>query len=130
MSTNFRDSILIGAALITILGCGFGLGRLSHEQPALAPIVEADSLSQETLKGLRSSLDLTPEQEKHIAPELSQLTGRILDSRRETLLKYYESLLQFHKDIAPKLNPRQREILDANRRLLEQERDNRFTQQI
>jgi len=129
MKTTLRDSILIGAALITILASGFGLGRLSPRESAPAPTVPVDKLSDEVLSSLRSSLDLTPEQEKEIAPELDKLTTRVLDSRQQALIQYYESLLNFHGEIAPKLNPRQQKILEANRELLQREYSNRFTPQ-
>jgi len=129
MKTTLRDSILIGAALITILASGFGLGRLSPRESAPAPTVPVDNLSEEVLASLRSSLNLTPEQEIEIAPELENLTTQVLDSRQQALIQYYESLLNFHGEIATKLNLRQQKILEANRKLLQQEFSNRFNPQ-
>lgn len=129
MKTTLRDSILIGAALITILASGFGLGRLSPRESAPAPTVPIDNLSEEVLASLRSSLNLTPEQETEIAPELEKLTTVVLDSRQEALVKYYDSLLNFHGEIATKLNQRQQKILEANRKLLQQEFSDRFNPQ-
>ena len=129
MKTTLRDSILIGAALITILASGFGLGRLSPRESAPAPTVPVDNLSEEVLASLRSSLNLTPEQETEIAPELEKLVTLVLDSRQEALIQYYESLLNFHGEIATKLNLRQQKILEANRKLLLQEFSNRFNPQ-
>jgi hypothetical protein len=129
MKTTLRDSILVGAALITILASGFGLGRLSPRESTPAPTVPVANLSEEVLASLRSSLDLTPEQEIEIAPELEKLTTLVLDSRQQALIKYYESLLNFHGEIATKLNPRQRKILEANRKLLQREFSNRFSPQ-
>jgi hypothetical protein len=129
MKTTLRDSILVGAALITILASGFGLGRLSPRESAPAPTVPVANLSEEVLASLRSSLDLTPEQETEIAPELENLTTLVLDSRRQALIEYYENLLNFHGEIATKLNPRQQKILEANRKLLQREFSNRFNPQ-
>lgn len=129
MKTTLRDSILVGAALITILASGFGLGRLSPRESAPAPTVPVDNLSEEVLASLRSSLNLTPEQEIEIAPELENLTTLVLDSRQQALIQYYESLLNFHGEIATKLNLRQKKILEANRKLLQQEFSNRFNPQ-
>ena len=129
MKTTLRDSILVGAALITILASGFGLGRLSPRESAPAPTVPVANLSEEVLDRLRSSLDLTPEQETEIAPELEKLTTLVLDSRQQALIEYYESLLNFHGEIATKLNPRQQKILEANRKLLQREFSNRFNPQ-
>jgi len=129
MKTTLRDSILVGAALITILASGFGLGRLSPRESAPAPTVPVDNLSEEVLASLRSSLNLTPEQEIEIAPELENLTTLVLDSRQQALIQYYESLLNFHGEIATKLNLRQQKILEANRKLLQQEFSNRFNPQ-
>lgn len=129
MKTTLRDSILVGAALITILASGFGLGRLSPRESAQAPTVPVANLSEEVLASLRSSLDLTPEQETEIAPELEKLTTLVLDSRQQALIEYYESLLNFHGEIATKLNLRQQKILEANRKLLQQEFSNRFNPQ-
>jgi len=136
MKTTLRDSILVGAALITILASGFGLGRLSPRESAPAPTVSAPAptvpvanLSEEVLASLRSSLDLTPEQETEIAPELENLTTLVLDSRQQALIEYYEHLLNFHGEIATKLNPRQQKILEANRKLLQREFSNRFNPQ-
>ena len=129
MKTTLRDSILIGAALITILASGFGLGRLSPRESAPAPTVPVDNLSEEVLASLRSSLNLTPEQETEIAPELENLTTLVLDSRQQALIKYYENLLNFHSEIATKLNLRQQKILEANRKLLQQEFSDRFNPQ-
>mgnify|MGYP000272311398 FL=1 len=129
MKTTLRDSILVGAALITILASGFGLGRLSPRESAPAPTVPVDNLSEEVLASLRSSLDLTPEQETEIAPELENLTTLVLDSRQQALIEYYENLLNFHGEIATKLNPRQQKILEANRKLLQREFSNRFNPQ-
>ena len=129
MKTTLRDSILVGAALITILASGFGLGRLSPRESAPAPTVPVANLSEEVLASLRSSLDLTPEQETEIAPELEKLTTLVLDSRQQALIEYYESLLNFHGEIATKLNLRQQKILEANRKLLQQEFSNRFNPQ-
>ena len=129
MKTTLRDSILIGAALITILASGFGLGRLSPRESAPAPTVPVDNLSEEVLASLRSSLNLTPEQETEIAPELEKLTTLVLDSRQEALIQYYESLLNFHGEIASKLNLRQQKILEANRKLLQREFSDRFNPQ-
>ncbi len=129
MKTTLRDSILVGAALITILASGFGLGRLSPRESAPAPTVPVTNLSEEVLTSLRSSLDLTPEQETEIAPELEKLTTLVLDSRQQALIEYYESLLNFHGEIATKLNLRQQKILEANRKLLQQEFSNRFNPQ-
>jgi len=129
MKTTLRDSILIGAALITILASGFGLGRLSPRESAPAPTVPVDNLSEEVLASLRSSLNLTPEQETEIAPELENLTTLVLDSRQQALIKYYESLLNFHSEIATKLNLRQQKILEANRKLLQREFSDRFNPQ-
>ena len=127
MKTSLRDSLLIAAALFTILGCGFGLGRLApQDPPPLAPISPADTLGSEVLTSLRQSLDLTAEQEKAIAPELDQLSTGILDSRQQALLEYYQALLHFHEEISPKLSPRQQSLLEANRRLLEKEFQSRF----
>ena len=108
---------------------GFGLGRLSTHESAPAPNVPIDNLSEEILASLRSSLDLTPEQETKIAPELENLTTLVLDSRRQALIQYYESLLNFHGEIATKLNQRQKKILEANRKLLQREFSNRFNPQ-
>ena len=129
MKTTLRESILIGAALITILASGFGLGRLSPRESAPAPTVPVDNLSEEVLASLRSSLNLTSEQETEIAPELEKLTTLVLDSRQEALIQYYESLLNFHGEIATKLNLRQQKILEANRKLLQQEFSDRFNPQ-
>lgn len=129
MKTTLRESILIGAAIITILASGFGLGRLSPRESAPAPTVPVDNLSEEVLASLRSSLNLTPEQETEIAPELEKLTTLVLDSRQEALIQYYESLLNFHGEIATKLNLRQQKILEANRKLLQQEFSDRFNPQ-
>lgn len=129
MKTTLRDSILVGTALITILASGFGLGRLSPRESAPAPTVPVANLSEEVLASLRSSLDLTPEQETEIAPELEKLTTLVLDSRQQALIEYYESLLNFHGEIATKLNLRQQKILEANRKLLQQEFSNRFNPQ-
>jgi len=129
MKTTLRDSILVGAALITILASGFGLGRLSPRESAPAPTVPVANLSEEVLASLRSSLDLTPEQETEIAPELENLTTLVLDSRQQALIEYYEHLLNFHGEIATKLNPRQQKILEANRKLLQREFSNRFNPQ-
>ncbi len=129
MKTTLRDSILVGAALITILASGFGLGRLSPRESAPAPTVPVTNLSEEVLTSLRSSLDLTPEQETEIAPELEKLTTLVLDSRQQALIEYYESLLNFHGEIATKLNLRQQKILEANRKLLQQEFSDRFNPQ-
>ena len=129
MKTTLRDSILVGAALITILASGFGLGRLSPRESAPAPTVPVANLSEEVLASLRSSLDLTPEQETEIAPELENLTTLVLDSRQQALIEYYENLLNFHGEIATKLNPRQQKILEANRKLLQREFSNRFDPQ-
>ncbi len=127
MTSTLRDSLLIGSALITILACGFGIGRMTTPAIEPAPIVPIDSISQETLDALRRSIDLTPAQEEAITPELQSLKAQILDSRHQALVQYYESLLQFHDKISPKLNPRQQEILKANRKLLEEEKANRFS---
>lgn len=129
MKTTLRDSILVGAALITILASGFGLGRLSPRESAPAPTVPVDNLSEEVLASLRSSLNLTSEQEIEIAPELENFTTLVLDSRQQALIQYYESLLNFHGEIATKLNLRQKKILEANRKLLQQEFSNRFNPQ-
>ena len=129
MKTTLRDSILVGTALITILASGFGLGRLSPRESAPAPTVPVANLSEEVLDRLRSSLDLTPEQETEIAPELEKLTTLVLDSRQQALIKYYEGLLNFHGEITTKLNPRQQKILEANRKLLQREFSNRFNPQ-
>ncbi len=129
MKTTLRESILIGAALITILASGFGLGRLSPRESAPAPSVPIDNLSEEVLASLRDSLNLTPEQETEIAPELEKLTTVVLDSRQEALIQYYESLLNFHGEIASKLNLRQQKILEANRKLLQREFSDRFNPQ-
>ena len=129
MKTTLRESILIGAALITILASGFGLGRLSPRESAPAPTVPVDNLSEEVLASLRSSLNLTSEQETEIAPELEKLPTLVLDSRQEALIQYYESLLNFHGEIATKLNLRQQKILEANRKLLQQEFSDRFNPQ-
>lgn len=127
MKPSLRDSLLIAAALFTILGCGFGLGRLSPQDPApLAPTAPADILGAEILQSLRQSLDLTASQEKAIAPELDQLSSGILDSRQQALLQYYQSLLHFHEEISPKLSPRQQSLLEANKKLLEKEFYSRF----
>jgi len=130
MTRSLKDSLLIATALLTILGCGFGLGRFSprNEVPP-APTAPAESISDEVLISLRESLDLTPKQEKEIASELSTLRTEILDSRRAALLRYYRSLLNFHHEIAPKLNPRQQSLLEANRKLLEKEFHQRFPSQ-
>ena len=130
MTHSLKDSLLIGTALLTILGCGFGLGRLSpSSSSAPAPTVPAETISEEILTSLRESLDLTPEQEKQIAPQLDVLGAEILDSRQAALLRYYQGLLKFHDDIFPKLNPRQQTLLEANRKLLEKEYLNRFPPQ-
>jgi len=127
MKTSLRDSLLIATALFTILGCGFGLGRLGTSEPAaLAPTAPVDQLGGEVLDSLRQSLDLTAEQEAVIQPELGKLTTGILDSRQESLFEYYKALLQFHEDISPKLSPRQQSLLEANQELLEKEFHDRF----
>lgn len=130
MTRSFKDSLLIGAALITILGCGFGLGRLAPREAApAAPTAPAETIGDEVLVSLRNSLDLTTEQEAQIAPDLDSLGSEILDSRHDALLRYYQGLLKFHTDIAPKLNPRQQSLLKANRKLLEKEFRSRFPAQ-
>jgi len=122
MNHSLKESLLIGTALITILGCGFGLGRLSpRETNPSAPTAPVETISEEVLVSLRQSLDLTPEQEADIAPELKSLGSEILDSRQQALLRYYHELIKFHTDITPKLNPRQQTLLEANRKLLEKE---------
>lgn len=123
---------LAGAALLTILGTGIGagvgIGRLSAPETIALPShpVPSESLALEMEQSLRQTLSLTTAQEAAIAPDLAGFNADVIDNRRLALFHYYQSLLDLHDRIDPKLEPEQQNILRKNRSLLQSEIEQRF----
>ena len=69
---------------------------------------------------------LTTAQEAAIAPDLAGFNADVIDNRRLALFHYYQSLLDLHDRIDPKLEPEQQNILRKNRSLLQSEIEQRF----
>jgi hypothetical protein len=130
MITPTKDATLILLALIAILGAGFGMGRLAGRPPvtsATPPSVTFDELETKTLLALRDTLDLTPEQEALLLPEVQANTEAVLATRERAVHDFHLQMLQLHDRLAPHLNPRQQEILQENRDKLQDSIDQRFS---
>jgi|GEM_PF-1105282 len=125
-----KDAVLILLALLAILGCGFGMGRLAGRPPTDSPpppSVTFDELETKTLLSLRDTLDLTPEQETLLLPEIQANTEAILATRERAILDFHLQMLVLHDRLAPHLNPRQQDILHENRAKLQDSIDQRFS---
>lgn len=125
-----KDAVLIILALAAILGCGFGLGRLVGRPPTESPpppSVTFDELETKTLLSLRETLDLTPEQEALLLPEIQANTEAVLATRERAILDFHLQMLGLHARLAPHLNPRQQEILRENKAKLQDSIDQRFS---
>ncbi|MGJ8698237.1 MAG: hypothetical protein ACSHYF_18090 [Verrucomicrobiaceae bacterium] len=125
---NWSKPYLTGAALLTLLGAGFGAGRLVQPDPpaAISRPVPADHIADEIRESLRQTLNLTPAQQDAIAPDIASFNTDVIDNRRTALVQYYESLLNLHDQIENKLDPDQQKVLQENRALLVQEIRTRF----
>ena len=118
MTAPLRDYVLIMMSMIVILACGFGLGHLVASRtappPAPAPTVEVMTFEEETLSALRSSLALTPEQERLIRGDLRFTAKEVFDTKERAMLEYHLILLRLQERIGEKLEPSQRELLQKN----------------
>ena len=128
MNTRSREIVLIGVALLVILGAGYGLGNLLSRDRTVAPppSVSLNNLEAETLSALREALALTSEQELAIEADLSETTAEILQIREQALFEYHQKILALHDKLAPRLDPDQQEILRDNREKLEETIERRF----
>ena len=130
MIARTKDGLLILLALVAILGCGFGMGRLVGNAPTVSsdpPSVTIDELEVRTLLSLRETLDLTPAQEAALLPEIHSASEAVMATREQAVRDFHLHMLQLHDQVAPLLNPRQQEILRENRQKLQDSIDQRFS---
>ena len=130
MNASTKDAVLIIAALVVILGAGFGMGRLagpSTSSSSAPPSVTVDELEVKTLLSLRETLDLTPQQEAALLPEVQATSKAVMDTRERAVRDFHQHMLDLHDRLAPHLNPRQQEILKENRSKLQDSIDQRFS---
>lgn len=128
MNARSKELVLIGVALLAILGAGYGLGNLlNRDRPVeVPPSVSLTSLEAETLAALREALSLTKEQELAIEPDLAATSEEILQVRKRALFEYHWKILELHDKLTPKLDPAQQEILQGNRKKLQETIERRF----
>ena len=118
MST-LRRHLPILLALATILASGMAIGyRLG--QRASAPAVESitdetASWESATLASLSRALQLTPEQQDAIRPQIAQAGDEIEAARREAMHRFRATLLDLIDRIEPLLEPQQQEQLQRDR---------------
>ena len=135
MKSRTTELSIIAAALVAILGSGFGLGsafaprKLTPPQakPREVPMGDFEKIA---FSNLQAALNLTPDQEAAIHSELSETSDRIREARCEALLKYHLHLLDLHDTIDPKLDPEQQETLRKNKRLLQDTIESSFKKSL
>lgn len=134
MKPPLKDSLLVGIALVAILGCGFGLGKRFAPKGKLIdpspPKVELVDFEEETYATLLKELALSDEQATAIRADIEAAGEDIAESRKRAYFEYHLRILKLHDQIAPKLSPEQREILQKGRDSLQEVIEKRFPKML
>lgn len=130
MKPPLKDTLLIGIALVAILGCGFGLGkRFAPKGKLIDPTpaqVELGDFEEETHATLLEELNLTDDQVEAIRADIESAGEDIAESRKRAYLEYHLRILKLHDEISPKLTPEQQKILQKGRDSLQEVIEKRF----
>lgn len=130
MKPSRSDYLSIAAALVAILLCGYGMGFLIGERTAMKRLSATNrpgetlaDWSAATRERLSRELELTPEQQAAVDPEVSAIAARIAGSRQHAMREYRGALLDLHDRILPHLNEQQRKQIEISRKALKSELD-------
>jgi hypothetical protein len=127
MKPKPRDYFTIGAALLAILLCGYGIGFLVGEHATQQRLVdskgsgagEQQDWESITLERLSDELVLTVNQKPLVLEEIRTTAGEISEAREKALGDYRQSLVDLHKRLLPHLTEAQRKRVEESLRQME-----------
>ena len=104
-------------ALVVVFCAGLGTGLFAgarHQKRAVYKHHRA-FMGERMREHLRRELELTPEQAAQVGPILDRTAAELNSIRQETQQRISETMNSSHQEIAPLLNPDQRERLSQIR---------------
>jgi Spy/CpxP family protein refolding chaperone len=114
MNNSLKWKLAIAFLIVFVAGLAtgamFGAFHLRHHI-ALGPPHSGD-VGDRMREHLRRALDLTPEQEKKVAPIVESTTSKLEAIRVETAERVRTVMEDSKREIAPMLSPEQQEKLD------------------
>lgn len=130
MKPSIRDYLVITAALLTVLLCGYGIGFLVGERSTRERLAAnhgtvnpSPDWSAATIDRLTRQLSLTPAQQQAVAKEVRQTAGATAETRRQAIRQYRMALVDLHNRLLPHLDAGQRRQVEESRDQLQQALD-------
>lgn len=107
----------LALALVVVFGAGLATGLFAGARHHKRSVFKERRpfMGERMREHLRRELDLTPEQSAKIAPILDRTAAQLDTIREETQQRISDTMNTSHQEIAPLLNPEQRERLSQIR---------------
>jgi hypothetical protein len=126
MKPSPRDYLVITAALIAVLLCGYGIGFLVGERttrlrldPASGSTHAQLGWSESTVERLTRELALTPTQQAAVVKEVRQTAITIATTRHQAIRQYRAALIDLHQRLLPHLDANQRKQVEESQKQLQ-----------
>ncbi len=118
MKPSFRDYLAIGAALLAIFLCGYGIGFLFGERKEKNRSAHASppgnsSWEVSTLAKIEETIELTPAQLEEIRAEIEKSAVAVDAARSQAKKAYAAEFMRLNERLRPHLTPEQWEALQA-----------------
>jgi Spy/CpxP family protein refolding chaperone len=107
----------LALALVVVFGAGVGTGLFAGARHHKRMVFKQHRpiMGEQMRERLRRHLALTPEQEDKVGPIVDRTAAELEAIRQETQQRIAETMNASHQEIAPLLNPEQREKLSEIR---------------
>jgi hypothetical protein len=123
MKPTLRDYIITLAALLVVFACGYGIGHQVGSRPLRAaihpPEIPGVTWEDSVFRRIDGELALTEEQRPEVRRELTATVERIEATKQLSRDSVRQELVEFHRRVAPLLNPNQRDRLKKSERALQ-----------
>ena len=118
MKPSIRDYLAIGAALLAIFLCGYGIGFLFGERKeksrhAQSPPPSVSNWEAGTLEKIEETIELTPSQLEEIRAEIEKSAVAVEAARSRAKEAYAAEFMRLNERLRPHLTPEQWESLQA-----------------
>jgi hypothetical protein len=130
MKPSPRDYLMITAALLAVLLCGYGIGFLIGERatrlrlaPAADPTHAQPDWSSATVERLTRQLSLTAAQQSSVENEVRQTAASIATTRHQAIRQYRIALIDLHQRLLSHLDGSQRKQVEESRKQLQRSLD-------
>ena len=112
MKQTWKDIATIILAFAAVFMCGYGIGHMVGERqaPPRSSTTPGDGdtkWEEETLRSLKETLKLRPEQIDIVESQLSRTAKAIRDSRDEVVLEYHQHIAKLYDNLIEVLDPDQ-----------------------